>query len=383
MKCSVCGAEIKEGALYCDVCGAAVQIVPDYSPLDEVLTAHVRGEIEGRVNRPQPNETGKKSGSHNGNTSGKHKHKKRKKNKKKKMLIILGILLAVIVIGLIVFRSSYAGLVQRGNNAIEDKRYNAAYKYFQEASEKSPEKPEAYAGMAKVLTIQDQLNEAENIFITQLAQQQKNAKIYRAAAEFYVETKQTEKIPIMLDNCEEESVLSEMSDYLVEVPMFSLEDGTYEEVQTLELSSNEGYTVYYTLDETEPSVENGTKYGTEIKLDEKEWVVKAICVNDKGIPSLTETKKINVELPIADPPIVSPSSGLYEENMEITIQVPDGFTAYYVFGSTEPTKDNWTAYDGPISMPEGNKIFSAVLMEDSTGKISAATVRNYDLKIGA
>lgn len=383
MKCSVCGAEIKEGALYCDVCGAAVQIVPDYSPLDEVLTAHVRGEIEGRVNRPQPNETGKKSGSHNGNTSGKHKHKKRKKNKKKKMLIILGILLAVIVIGLVVFRSSYAGLVQRGNNAIEDKRYNAAYKYFQEASEKSPEKPEAYAGMAKVLTIQDQLNEAENIFITQLAQQQKNAKIYRAAAEFYVETKQTEKIPIMLDNCEEESVLSEMSDYLVEVPMFSLEDGTYEEVQTLELSSNEGYTVYYTLDETEPSVENGTKYGTEIKLDEKEWVVKAICVNDKGIPSLTETKKINVELPIADPPIVSPSSGLYEENMEITIQVPDGFTAYYVFGSTEPTKDNWTAYDGPISMPEGNKIFSAVLMEDSTGKISAATVRNYDLKIGA
>lgn len=383
MKCSVCGAEIKEGALYCDVCGAAVQIVPDYSPLDEVLTAHVRGEIEGRVNRPQPNETGKKSGSHNGNTSGKHKHKKRKKNKKKKMLIILGILLAVIVIGLIVFRSSYAGLVQRGNNAIEDKRYNAAYKYFQEASEKSPEKPEAYAGMAKVLTIQDQLNEAENIFITQLAQQQKNAKIYRAAAEFYVETKQTEKIPIMLDNCEEESVLSEMSDYLVEVPMFSLEDGTYEEVQTLELSSNEGYTVYYTLDETEPSVENGTKYGTEIKLDEKEWVVKAICVNDKGIPSLTETKKINVELPIADPPIVSPSSGLYEENMEITIQVADGFTAYYVFGSTEPTKDNWTAYDGPISMPEGNKIFSAVLMEDSTGKISAATVRNYDLKIGS
>lgn len=383
MKCSVCGAEIKEGALYCDVCGAAVQIVPDYSPLDEVLTAHVRGEIEGRVNRPQPNETGKKSGSHNGNTSGKHKHKKRKKNKKKKMLIILGILLAVIVIGLVVFRSSYAGLVQRGNNAIEDKRYNAAYKYFQEASEKSPEKPEAYAGMAKVLTIQDQLNEAENIFITQLAQQQKNAKIYRAAAEFYVETKQTEKIPIMLDNCEEESVLSEMSDYLVEVPMFSLEDGTYEEVQTLELSSNEGYTVYYTLDETEPSVENGTKYGTEIKLDEKEWVVKAICVNDKGIPSLTETRKINVELPIADPPIVSPSSGLYEENMEITIQVPDGFTAYYVFGSTEPTKDNWTAYDGPISMPEGNKIFSAVLMEDSTGKISAATVRNYDLKIGA
>ena len=48
MKCSVCGAELKEGALYCEACGAEVRIVPDYNPLDEVLTAHVRGEIEGR-----------------------------------------------------------------------------------------------------------------------------------------------------------------------------------------------------------------------------------------------------------------------------------------------------------------------------------------------
>ena len=185
----------------------------------------------------------------------------------------------------------------------------------------------------------------------------------------------------MLDNCTEDSVLSEMSDYIVEVPTFSLEDGTYEEVQELKLSSEEGNDIYYTLDESEPTVEKGTKYGTEIELDEKEWVVKAICVNKKGIPSLTVTRKITVELPISDPPVVSPSSGLYEEAMNITIQVPEGFTAYYVFGSAEPTKENWTEYEGPIAMPEGNKIFSAVLMENDTGKISAATVRNYDLKI--
>ena len=67
--------------------------------------------------------------------------------------------------------------------------------------------------------------------------------------------------------------------------------------------------------------------------------------------------------------------------MDITIQVPEGFTAYYVFGSTEPTEENWTVYEGPISMPEGNKIFSAILMENDTGKKSAATVRNYDLKL--
>lgn len=378
MKCSVCGAELKEGALYCEACGAEVRIVPDYNPLDEVLTAHVRGEIEGRFDdEPEERERVRRTTP----ASGKGKRKKKRKEKKKKMLIILGILLGTMLIGLIVFRGSYGGLIQRGNNAIEDKRYNAAYKYFQEASEKNEKKPEAYTGMAKVYLLQDSPEEAENVFTTQLAAQPDNAAIYLAAAQFYIDTQQTSKIPVMLDSCSEESVLSEMADYIVEPPTFSLDDGTYEEVQKLEISSEEGNDIYYTLDESNPTVEKSTKYGEEIELDEKEWVVKAICVNEKGIPSLPVTRKTTVELPISDPPAVSPSSGLYEEKMDITIQVPEGFTAYYVFGSTEPTEENWTVYEGPISMPEGNKIFSAILMENDTGKKSAATVRNYDLKL--
>lgn len=374
MKCSKCGAEIREGSLYCDVCGEEVRIVPDYSPLDEVLTAHVRGEIKGRAEKERPDMNAEVK-------SNKKKKSSPRKNKKKKMIWVLGGLLVVMIVGLILFRGSYAGLVQRGNNAMNDKRYNAAFRYFQDASEKKPERPEAYAGMAKVYIAQDNLSDAENLFLTEIDEQPENADIYRAAAEFYVDTKQVSRIPVMLDNCTSESVLTEMADYYVNAPTFSLADGTYEEIQHLALSSEEGNQIYYTLDESEPTKESGTRYGTEIELDEKEWVVKAICVNEKGIPSLVETRNIRVELPLSDPPMVAPSSGLYEEHTNITIQVPEGFTAYYVFDSTEPTKENWTKYEGPISMPEGNKIFSAVLMEDGTGKISAATVRNYDLKI--
>lgn len=388
MKCSECGAEIKEGALYCDVCGAEVRIVPDYSPLEEVLTAHVRGEIKGRMEHPNENvkrdrENAKAENEKHFQENPKKKPRKKKKNKKKKMLWILGGLLAVIIIGLILFRNSYGGLIQRGNNAIADKRYNAAYRYFEDAAEKKPERAEAYIGISKVYLAQDNMTDAEIVFLTQIQEQPDNAAIYRAAAEFYVETKQTAKIPVMLDNCTSDSVITEMAEYSVMAPTFSLADGTYEEVQKLALSSGEGNEIYYTLDESEPTKENGTKYGAEIELDEKEWVVKAICVNEKGIPSLVETRKIKVELPISDPPMVAPSSGLYEEKMQISIQVPDGFTAYYVFDSTEPTKDNWKKYEGPINMPEGNKIFSAVLVENDTGKMSAATVRNYDLKISA
>ena len=41
MKCRYCKAEIPEGELYCKKCGREVQIVPDYNPLEEMLTAHI------------------------------------------------------------------------------------------------------------------------------------------------------------------------------------------------------------------------------------------------------------------------------------------------------------------------------------------------------
>lgn len=36
MKCQKCGADIPEGKFYCENCGNAVQIVPDYNPADDI-----------------------------------------------------------------------------------------------------------------------------------------------------------------------------------------------------------------------------------------------------------------------------------------------------------------------------------------------------------
>ena len=35
MKCENCGAELREGSVYCMVCGKPVQIVPDYNAFDD------------------------------------------------------------------------------------------------------------------------------------------------------------------------------------------------------------------------------------------------------------------------------------------------------------------------------------------------------------
>ena len=47
MICVHCGADIPDGELVCPNCGAEVQIVPDYNPLEDVLAREVRGSVEG------------------------------------------------------------------------------------------------------------------------------------------------------------------------------------------------------------------------------------------------------------------------------------------------------------------------------------------------
>ena len=45
MKCMSCGAEFADDSLICPVCGQEIQIVPDYNPLDDVLTEQVKGAV--------------------------------------------------------------------------------------------------------------------------------------------------------------------------------------------------------------------------------------------------------------------------------------------------------------------------------------------------
>ena len=53
MICRHCGANIPDDQLICPECGAEVQMVPDYNPLDDVLTREVKGSVEGATRQIQ------------------------------------------------------------------------------------------------------------------------------------------------------------------------------------------------------------------------------------------------------------------------------------------------------------------------------------------
>lgn len=408
MRCTHCNAIIPEGWMRCPRCGKEVQIVPDYNPLDDVLTQEVKGSVEDvtrQLHTKDVRDFGRRqevyqskatrvlsqeeldeiqarrerAARNRSRAEAKRKQQERKKQlvrRRRKVLLLLFLFLLIFgaAFGYFLYQNSYAGKVAKGYDALQMKEYQAAEKYFKHAIGKNAQRAEAYSGLAETYMEQDEGDEAESVFLSAIASYPSNEELYRAAISFYEETKQLDKISEILEDCDDESVLSSLKAYVSAEPVFSLDDGKYSEVQEVTLSAS-GETIYYTTDGTDPT-SSSTKYTEPILLNEEgKTQIKAIAYNKKKIPSLVVSKTYEIEFPVADAPVVTPSTGQYSTAMQISLTVPEGYTAYYTTDGSTPTTES-SLYTGPIEMPEGQTLFSAVLVS-KTGKMTQTTKRNY------
>ena len=287
-------------------------------------------------------------------------------------------MLVLIALGVyVIYQNSYTGVVRKGYRALQSDSYTEAENYFNRAITKDESRAEAYVGLSEVYKDQNDLDGAESVFLTALETQPSNAGLYQAVISFYMDTEQQAKISVLLENCEDSNVLKAVADYVSEAPEFALEPGTYSEVQEVALSSETGGTIYYTTDGTDPTT-SSIKYTEPILLqDEGTTEIRAIAVNENDIPSVVSSGEYTIEFPIANAPAVTPATGQYDEPVQITITVPDGYTAYYTMDGSTPTAES-EQYTGPVDMPQNQRtIFSAVLINNQNGKSTAVTTRNY------
>ena len=386
MKCTKCGAEISDIYSVCPRCKSEIRIVPDYDPLDDVMTEQVRGSLNQTFELGDESDQSKKV-----ERSPQISERERRcrimerrrmiaKRRRQRLLIILGIAVALITtVSVIAYKNSYVGRVNKGNKLFSEGQYNEAITYYQKAIDKNSKKREAYDGMASVYINQKELEKAEKMFNTAIKEHPDATEIYESAIKFYVGTKQEKKVSLLLSSCKEEAVLEDLNEYISIEPEFLLDSTkVYDDIQALELECKDGV-IYYTNNGEEPT-KASTKYTGPIKLQEGETEIKAITVNKKGIPSLTVSKVYTVEFPMEDAPAVTPTTGQYDSAQKITINVPEHYVGYYTTDGSmpDPASNTTYKYTGPINMPEGNTIFTAVLV-DQNGRISDTTKRNYEL----
>jgi hypothetical protein len=126
--------------------------------------------------------------------------------------------------------------------------------------------------------------------------------------------------------------------------------GTYRGPTRLHIETdNEGSDIYYTLDGSSPTAQNGTKYDGPFDIYDDATVV-AVYLNADGVATGRTVAVYSIEKPPLDAPLITLDDGVYigDRAVEIKNNEP-GSNLIYTLDGTVPSPTNGTIYTGPVA----------------------------------
>ena len=355
MKCKKCGNEVKAGSLFCPNCGKEIQIVPDYNAYEE---EEYLQQLMSEENQKQK-------------TAALPQIKK----KNNWLLIILTIAVAlVLVVFLIVFlamrkkeeqANSFDYQYQQGIEAQINGDIQQAISYYENALLLEPSNTEIRLILLAIYLERKDYTSAIIMSHEILQLDTSNERACKNLVEIYEKNKDYDAI-LALKAKVAPSLEHLFSAYMVSMPSFSMEPGTLTTFSKVELMSEDGHEIYYSLDGSDPIL-RGERYSEPIALEEnyKTYTIKAVCMNEKGLYSEVLSGEYKIDIPAPSKPIVTPDGGEFEEATTIEIKVPSGCSAYYTWDGTDPNA-YCEKYTEPLEIPEGNNILSVMIIDNTT-----------------
>lgn len=372
MKCPNCGKEMAEGSLYCEQCGQDIHIVPDFEPeLELDIEQTIRDIVEEL---------------HEESASQAIPLKKGKKWKRGKWLVltsclILGILVTVFIVLRIIEEYRYNSSdyqVSMAKRYVDEEQYEDAVTCYNRALELDAGNIELLFRLAEVYFLKNDKTEYEYLLREIVAREDADIeqleRAYGKLIAIYRAKEDYETINDLLLASENSMIISTYWSYIAEAPEFSIQGGYYTSVQALKLAASGSGKIYYTMDGSEPT-ENATQYTAPIILENGDYFIKAVFVNEKGVFSDVVSKEYHIENDVIDAPEVSLLGGDYFFPISIEI-LNDDEEVYYTTDGTDPTYSSHV-YTGPIPMPLGKSTFRfAKIVNGVTGTVAE---RKYNL----
>lgn len=376
MKCANCGTEFQDGKLFCPVCGEEVQWVPEYNTVETIIRQRELQEKALKEKKKKEEQLQREK---------QRQEMARKKKKRKKILFscFVGAAAAFCAIAwFAIYQTQYNSFdiqMAQAESEFSNKDYKHAMKYLERALELQPNNAEANILQAKIYLVNGEEEKALATLLAAIETSPDSVSAYGELLRLYEKQENYPAIKELMDSCIYSNIKERYAPYICSLPVVSLDGGVYEKKQTIHFTAMEnGTRIYYTLDGTIPD-ENSTLYNENlgISLDkEGDYILKYIAYNAKGIPSDIGTESYTIAFKEPNAPRITPASGQYEYARTIQVFVPSECTAYYAFDETVTT--NSTKYTGPVQMPSGEHIFSAVLV-DENGKVSSPASATYVL----
>lgn len=384
--------------IYCPSCGSELQLVPNYKLDEDILNEMQDNEDVKKTSKDSlddlfedieffENKKNITRPATNKNKSNQKKSGKKKLDKNKVLLaqiIGLTVLIIAAVIGIIVVfsnqskKNSDAYQIEKAESYLEDKDYKNALEYYKKAYEINSKNLEVVKGIALCYYELGDKESASLYYLEAAEENPKDEEVFKALLEIYSELDDQEAIRELYGIAQVQSIRDLFAGYLTAEPIFSLEEGTYNELTEVTITLADKGEIYYTLDGTTPT-EESTKYQNPIPLEEGKTVIHAIAVTKTGQVSSEIVKTYEIVLETPKAPGITPDSGKYTEPTRVEIAVEEGSTVYYTLDGSVPTEESRTCKSS-FPMPIGNNIIS-VMYVDKNGKVSEVTKKNYNLTL--
>ena len=162
----------------------------------------------------------------------------------------------------------------------------------------------------------------------------------------------------------------------VAAPTASVASGTYDTPQSVTLScETDGATIFYTLDGSEPSDENGIEYEGDAIAVSDDATLKAVALKYGLAPSAVATYDYKISVKTCEAPTATPASGVYDAPQSVALSCEtEGAAIYYTTDGSEPSVSS-TKYDGNPVQVSGTTTIKAIAAKDgmNASRVAAFT----------
>lgn len=308
MNCTKCNFEMEEELLYCPSCGHEIQLVPEYKieEVDKVLETISLEESDtydmSKFKIEDQLDTILESDISEEDLGILHNRSRVSKFIESHQVLVFGFILIVLgglftnVILITTRNNSYEYQVDKAVRYIEQKEYERAITNLERAISIDSKDPKAKLLIANTYCALEQEDVAIMLLLDTIRNGVELVEVYTALIRIYEQNGDYELIHDLLEQSTDMTMKQNFQQYVADVPDFSIDGGRFDEVVPLKLLSNVSGTIYYTINGSNPTVEDAI-YEFPIFLEEGTFEVRACYENEFGVMSgvVSQTYIIEIE----------------------------------------------------------------------------------------